>query len=133
MDSAFSESYNSVSHQITFTATSSFTLAANTGYFLVLSDPSAPGTTVSWDFTASQTYNSASGFSLPAANTSFVSLTDNSVSGAGSGYFPLSAGPQVFSLTVDAPTPEPSSAVLIAPLLAVAALFWRRKFLSAAV
>jgi len=108
--SNFSSSYNSTSGLITFLADSPFTMQANTGYWLVLSD-STKGS-VNWEFTASQIYQSNYGYGLPSYDTSYYSTQDN---GMGiSTYYQPSDGPQMFDLiTVPASVPEPSSLVLL--------------------
>jgi hypothetical protein len=111
--SNFSSSYNAMTGLITFTTNSAFELTAGTGYWLVLSDPSAGG--VTWDFTAMNGYQSQYGYELPSYNTSWISTADN---GQGtSSYYQPSDGPQLFDLIVPysatAAVPEPQSLLLL--------------------
>jgi hypothetical protein len=109
--SNFSSSFNSTTGLVTFTANSPFELRAGTGYWLVLSDPSAGG--VTWDFTASNVYQSEYGYGLPSYNTSWFSNADN---GQGnSTYYQPSDGPQLFDLIAPATASvsEPSSVLLV--------------------
>ena len=108
--------------QLTFIAPTSFILAPNTGYFLVLSDLNTP---VSWDFTNSANYTASMGFSIPANNATFQSGMDNTVSGRRAGYETLANGPDIFSLSTAA-APEPATWFYMLPL-AFAALYCGRK------
>ena len=65
----FSSSFNSGSGIVTFIANAPFLFTANTGYWLVLSDPTKGN--VTWLFTASQFYESNDGYGLPSYNTSY--------------------------------------------------------------
>jgi hypothetical protein len=109
--SNFSSSFNSTTGLVTFTANAPFELMAGTGYWLVLSDPSAGG--VTWDFTTSNVYQSQYGYGLPSYNTSWFSNADN---GQGtSTYYQPSDGPQLFDLIAPATSAvaEPSSLFLL--------------------
>jgi hypothetical protein len=116
----FSSMYNAKTGVITFTANSAFELIAGTGYWLVLSDPSAGG--VSWDFTSMNNYESQFAYEPAVFNTSWTSTADN---GQGdSTYYQLSDGPQVFALIASSPAsvPEPSSWLLLCFPVAIAVL-----------
>jgi len=119
--------YSFSSGQLTFTAPTSFSLAANTDYFLVFSDP---GATVDWEYTDSPTYTAQLGFTIPANDAAFESSVDNTVSGRGSQYYTLASGPELFSLSTSVATPEPSTLgyMGMGPL---AVLFLRRRLASA--
>jgi hypothetical protein len=127
--SNFSSSYNSTTGLITFLADGPFTFQANTGYWLVLSDPTKGG--VTWDFTASQIYQSNLGYGLPSYDTSYYSTRDN---GLGSvNYYQPSDGPQMFDLiTVPGAVPEPPSLVLmgVGMMIAVWAIHHRNSRLA---
>jgi hypothetical protein len=118
--SNFSSSFDAMTGLITFTANSHFELTAGTGYWLVLSDTSTGG--VTWEFTASNVYQSQYGFGLPSHDTSWTSNQDN---GSGlSQYYQPSDGPQLFDLIAPAgaSVPEPHSAVLLCFPVALAVL-----------
>jgi hypothetical protein len=117
--SNFSSSYDP-SGVVTFTANAPFELMANTGYWLVLSDPSANG--VAWDFTAMNVYQSEFSYELPSYNTSYFSDADNGLGNFT--YYPPSDGPQLFQLIAAASTavPEPSSWLLLCFPVAIAVL-----------
>ena len=108
--SDFSSSFDATTNEVTFTANSSFELKAGTGYWLVLSDPSAGG--VNWDYTASNTYQSQFGYGLPSYNTSWSSTADN-----GQGDLPvLPAVERSPALPIDRIRPHNGPrAVLVAP------------------
>jgi hypothetical protein len=113
-------SYDTNTGLLTFTAPTSFTLAANTGYWFVINDPGHP---FGWDYTDSTSYTSQFGFSLPAADDYVfgVGLSDLN-------YDTLSSGPYLFGLvTSPAPAaPEPGTFAMAA--LALPALgFWAWK------
>jgi hypothetical protein len=105
--SNFSSLYDSTSGVITFTANSPFELAANTGYWLVLSDPG--NGIVTWDFTSSLVYQSSFGYGLPSYNTAYYSDQNNGMGNAF--YYQPSEGPQMFQLL--ALVPEPTSFLLL--------------------
>jgi hypothetical protein len=106
--SNFSSSYNSTTHQVTFTANSPFELMAGTGYWLVVSDPEMHG--VAWEVTTSSSYQSQNDYALPSSDTAMTSTQDN---GRGhTVYYQLSDGPQLFELTEVAANPEPSTAIV---------------------
>ena len=107
--SNFSSSYDSTSGVITFTANSPFELAANTGYWLVLSDPGYG--IVTWDFTSSLVYQSSFGYGLPSYNTSYYSDQNNGMGNAF--YYQPSEGPQMFQLIASAAVTEPPSFLLL--------------------
>jgi hypothetical protein len=110
--SDFSSSYDTRTGVITFLSNSPFDMAANTGYWLVLSDPT--NGSVTWDFTTSQTYQSSFGYGLPSFNTAYYSNQDNGLGSAS--YFQPSDGPQMFQLLAVA---EPSSLLLLSIPVAV--------------
>jgi hypothetical protein len=110
--SNFSSSYDTTTGVITFLANSPFNMAADTGYWLVLSDP-AKGS-VTWDFTTSQVYQSSFGYGLPSFNTSYFSDQNNGMGNAI--YFQPSEGPQMFQLLT---IPEPSSSLLLSVPVAI--------------
>jgi hypothetical protein len=112
--SNFSSLYDSTSGVITFTANSPFELAANTGYWLVLSDPG--NGIVTWDFTSSLVYQSSFGYGLPSYNTSYYSDQNNGMGNAF--YYQPSEGPQMFQLI--AAVPEPTSFLLLSIPVAIA-------------
>ena len=125
----FSSSYNENTGLITFLADSPFTLKANTGYWLVLSD-STKGN-VTWDFTASQIYQSNLGYGLPSYDTSYYSNLDNGLGNVN--YYQPSNGPQMFDLlTVPGSVPEPHSLVLMGfgVMIAAWAIHHRKKRLA---
>lgn len=93
----------------TFTANAPFTLAANTGYWIVLTDFS--GQDAVWDFTPSTVYHANFGASMPATNTAFTASTGGSIT-----YTDLADGPQLYQVNV---VPEPSSVALVGGGLAV--------------
>ena len=96
----------------------SFDFAANTGHWLVLSDPT--NGSVTWDFTASQVYQSDLGYGLPSFNTSYYSDQDN---GMGEPmYFQPSDGPQMFDLITVPAVAQPSSLVLMGLAVAIGVL-----------
>jgi len=108
---------------LTFTAPTSFTLAANTGYWFVFSDP---GVFVKWNYTLSSTYTSSSGFTVPSADDYSNGLGDNGATNYGS----IVSGAYLFGLVtspVAAPaSPEPGTFAMAA--LALPALgFWAWK------
>jgi hypothetical protein len=106
--SNFSSSFDPRTHLVTFTANSPFQLTAGTGYWLVVSDPSAGG--VAWDFTQSYVYQSQYAYGLPSYDTAWISTQDN---GQGKQvYYQPSDGPQLFQLFA-ASVPEPSSLILL--------------------
>ena len=103
--SDFSSSYNPRSGLVTFLADAPFDFAANTGYWLVLSDPTKGS--VTWEFTASQVYQSDLGYGLPSFNTAYYSDQDNGMGNAL--YYQPSDGPQMFDLITVPAVAEPSS------------------------
>jgi hypothetical protein len=124
--SDFTSSYDQRSGVATFLANAPFSLQANTGYWLVLSDPTAGD--VKWAFTTSQVYQSKLGYGLPSFNTSYYS--DDGQGNAR--YYQPSDGPQMFELMTIIAVPEPSSLVQLSGTLAFAALainFQRRRSL----
>jgi hypothetical protein len=113
--SDFSSSYDTRTGVITFLVTSPFDMAANTGYWLVLSDPT--NGSVTWDFTTSQTYQSSFGYGLPSYNTAYYSNQDNGMGNAI--YYQPSDGPQMFQLLA---VTEPSSLLLLSIPVAITVL-----------
>jgi hypothetical protein len=120
LDSNVDSSYDPATGLITFLANSHFELTAGTGYWLVLSDTSAGG--VTWDFTASNVYQSEFGYGLPSYNTSWTSTADNGL--GNSTYYQPSDGPQLFDLIAptSAAVPEPPSWLLLCFPVAIAVL-----------
>jgi hypothetical protein len=116
--SNFHSSYDPSSGLITFLANSPFDMAANTGYWLVLSDPT--NGSVTWDFTTSQVYQSSFGYGLPSYNTAYTSNHDNGLGNFE--YYQPSDGPQMFQLLAPAPVTEPPSFRLLCFPLAIALL-----------
>jgi hypothetical protein len=90
-------------------------MAANTGYWLVLSDPTKCSMT--WDFTTSQVYQSSFGYGLPSYNTAYYSNQDNGMGNAT--YYQPSDGPQMFQLLAVA---EPPSWLLLSIPVAITVL-----------
>jgi hypothetical protein len=125
----FSSSYGTKSGLITFLANSPFNMAADTGYWLVLSDPKGNSDptkgSVTWDFTTSQFYQSDLGYGLPSFNTAYYSNLDNGMGNAT--YYQPSDGPQMFQLLAPAAVAEPSSFLLlcVAVTIAVFAMCFR--------
>jgi hypothetical protein len=116
--SGFSSSYDQRSGLVTFLADAPFEFQANTGYWLVLSDPT--NLSVTWDFTASQVYQSDLGYGLPSHNTSYYSNQDN---GMGSAiYYQPSDGPQMFQLIATPAVAEPPSLVMLSLGVAIVVL-----------
>jgi hypothetical protein len=115
--SDFSSSYDPRSGLITFLANSPFDMAANTGYWLVLSDPTKGS--VAWDFTTSQVYQSSFGYGLPSYNTAYYSDQDNGMGNFK--YYQPSDGPQMFQLLAPAAVAEPPAFVLLSIAVAIAA------------
>ena len=107
--SNFSSSFDPTTNVVTFTVNSPFELNAGTGYWLVLSDPTAGG--VNWNFTTSNTYQSEFAYGLPSFNTAWSSTADNGL--GNSTYYQPSDGPQLFQLIAATAVPEPSSFVLL--------------------
>jgi hypothetical protein len=120
--SNFSSSYDMTTGLVTFTANVPVELMANTGYWLVLSDPLAGG--VAWDFEQTNVYTSNFGFELPSLNTAWTSTADNGNGGMNSVYYQPSDGPQLFALisSAPAPVPEPSSLLLLCFPVAIAVI-----------
>lgn len=116
--SDFTSSYDPRSGLVTFLANSPFAMAADTGYWLVLSD-STTGS-VTWDFTASQVYQSSFGYGLPSYNTAFYSDQDNGMGNVI--YYQPSDGPQMFQLLT---IPEPTSVVLLSTAMSITVLAMR--------
>jgi hypothetical protein len=116
--SDFSSSYNPRSGLVKFLADAPFDFAANTGYWLVLSDPTKGSLT--WEFTASQVYQSDLGYGLPSFNTAYYSDQDNGMGNAL--YFQPSDGPQMFDLITFPVVGEPSSLVLMGLAVAIGVL-----------
>ena len=116
--SDFSSSYNPRSGLVTFLADAPFDFAANTGYWLVLSDPTNGSLT--WEFTASQVYQSHLGYGLPSFNTAYYSDQNNGMGNAL--YFQPSDGPQMFDLITAPVVGEPSSLVLMGLAVAIGVL-----------
>jgi hypothetical protein len=112
--SDFSSSYDTRTGLITFLAKSPFEFAADTGYWLVLSDPTKHS--VTWDFTTSQVYQSSFGYGLPSYNTAYYSDQNNGMGNAT--YYQPSDGPQMFQLLAVA---EPPSFLLLSFAVAIAA------------
>jgi hypothetical protein len=92
-------------------------MAANTGYWLVLSDPTKGS--VAWDFTTSQVYQSSFGYGLPSYNTAYYSDQDNGMGNFK--YYQPSDGPQMFQLLAPAAVAEPPAFVLLSIAVAIAA------------
>jgi hypothetical protein len=120
--SDFSSTYDTRTGLITFLANSPFDMAANTGYWLVLSDAKGHSDptkgSVTWDFTTSQVYQSDLGYGLPSFNTAYYSNQDNGMGNAT--YYQPSDGPQMFQLLAPAAVPEPSSLHLLCVFMAIA-------------
>jgi hypothetical protein len=116
--SDFSSSYDTRTGVITFLAKSPFDMAADTGYWLVLSDPTKGS--VTWDFTPSLVYQSDLGYGLPSFNTAYSSDQNNGLGNAT--YFQPSDGPQMFQLIAPAAVAEPPSLLLLSFPLAIAVL-----------
>jgi hypothetical protein len=121
--SNFSSSYDTKTGLITFLANSPFDLTADTGYWLVLSDPKGNSDptkgSVTWDFTTSQVYQSDQGYGLPSYNTAYYSNQDHGMGNAI--YYQPSDGPQMFQLLAPAAgVPEPSSFLLLCVAMAIA-------------
>jgi hypothetical protein len=104
--SDFSSSFDTRTGLITFLAKSPYDMAADTGYWLVLSDPTS--NSVTWDFTTSQVYQSSFGYGLPSFNTAYSSDQDKGMGNAV--YYQPSDGPQMFQLLTVA---EPTSWLLL--------------------
>ena len=108
---SFSLAYDSTSSDTTATASRAFTLAANTGYWFVLTS-STPAT---WNYTTSTDYAASFGASLPTTDTSLMASTV----GGNASYYPLAAGPQLFQVHGSAAAvPEPSTWALTGLALA---------------
>jgi hypothetical protein len=116
--SDFSSSYNPSSGLVTFLADAPFDFAANTGYWLVLSDPTKGS--VTWDFTASQVYQSNLGYGLPSYNTAYYSDHDNGMGNPV--YYQPSDGPQMFDLITTGVVAEPPSLVMLSLGVAIVVL-----------
>jgi len=114
--SDFSSSYDPRSGLVTFLANSPFDMAANTGYWLVLSDPTKGS--VTWDFTTSQVYQSSFGYGLPSYNTAYYSDQDNGMGNFK--YYQPSDGPQMFQLLAPVAVAEPRTLVLLSIPVAIA-------------
>jgi hypothetical protein len=115
--SDFSSSYDTKTGLITFLAKSPFDMAADTGYWLVLSDPTKGS--VTWDFTTSLVYQSDLGYGLPSFNTAYTSDQNNGLGNAT--YLQPSDGPQMFQLIATTAVAEPLSFVLLSIPVAIAA------------
>ena len=122
-------SYDTNTGLLTFTAPTSFTLAANTGYWFVINDPGHP---FGWDYTNSTTYTSPSGFSLPASDDYVfgVSLSDLH-------YDSLSSGPYLFGLMTspaNPAVPEPGTFALASVALPAIGLWvWKKRKAAVAI
>jgi hypothetical protein len=114
--SDFSAVFDTKSDQITFLVNSPFEMNANTGYWLVLSDTAK--SSVTWDFTTSQVYQSSFGYGLPSFNTAYYSSQDNGTGNVT--YYQPSDGPQMFQLLAPAAVPEPSPFLLLCVAVAIA-------------
>jgi hypothetical protein len=119
--SNFSSSYSPTTGLITFLATSPFEMTADTGYWLVLSDPVEQS--VTWEFTASQVYQSSFGYGLPSYDTAYYSNLDNGLGNAM--YYQPSDGPQMFDLITAPVVEEPSSLILMGLAAAIGVLALR--------
>jgi hypothetical protein len=111
--------------QITMTAPTNFTLAAGNGYWLVFSDTTLGifGRTA-LVATASTSYTSASGFSIPSTRSMFGALSDNPTGGQVT-FYNIGSNIEKFSVTAS-PAPEPASLVLMG-LGGIALLHRRRR------
>ena len=116
--SDFSRSYDGSTGVITFLANTPFNMAADTGYWLVLSDPTNGD--VTWEFTTSQVYQSSFGYGLPSFNTAYYSDQNNGMGNAT--YYQPSDGPQIFQLLAPSPVTEPHSFMLLCVPVAITVL-----------
>jgi hypothetical protein len=122
--SDLSSSYDPSTGLVTFVADSPFSFVAGAGYWLVLSDPANGG--VTWDYTASQVYQSELGYGLPSLNTSYYSDQDNGLGNLS--YYQPSDGPQMFDLIITpAVVGEPPSSVLLGLGMAISVLMIRAR------
>ena len=75
---------------------------------------------MTWEFTASQVYQSDLGYGLPSFNTAYYSDQDNGIGNAL--YFQPSDGPQMFDLITVPAVGQPSSLVLMGLAVAIGVL-----------
>jgi hypothetical protein len=117
----FSLTYNPPALLATATVDGSFTLQADTSYFLVLVSPdSLDG--VEWNYTSETTYASNFGVTFPTTNSSFTN------EGTRNTYYSLADGPQVLAVNGTlASVPEPSALVFLSLGLVGGTVFLARR------
>ena len=106
---SFSLAYDATALITTATATSAFTLQANTGYFFVLTANSG---TVDWDASGATNYGAMYGVSVPDQSTAFARATMTSATN----YYNITAEFQKFQVNGTATTstvPDAGSTLLL--------------------